>query len=214
MSEELLKPNSDKARSQEPRKEETLRTPQARVKKKHGFIQFVTSYAMRNRDSFLYHVIFGILGPRAIDVADDILKDGIDRMLHPRDTQYGSDYRRERGYRTYDSVSYRNYSDSESSRNSQKYEPMRYDRTPDPRTIEFRDRYQALKVLDDMKEAIHADRFCTIQQFYEFARRHAGINIAPNFTDEHWGWSNLEAARPEMTYNGSYVLRLPPTEEM
>lgn len=208
MSDQQLKPNSDKSRSNRAEV-----TEEAREIKKNGFRNFLMSILPKNSSSFLRHVIRGIIAPRTIDMVDDVLKDGIDRWLHPDDRRYYDDRRRD----SRDGVTYRDYDSLyESPRNSRSYEPEYRDINPDPRTIVFRRRETADIILEEMRDIIREKRFCTIGEFYTIAKKvtEGGINITPNFTDEKFGWSDLGGVRAQATYDGKWAIRFPRTEHI
>lgn len=214
MSDDIIRPNTDKAREERerPRREDVV------VRKRSGFREFLDGIMPRNSSGFLRHVLYGIIAPRTVDVVDDVLKDGIDRILHPDDPRdnYYDDYRYRR--REDRDVPYRSYDNYyESRKNSADYNPYQNERrSVDPRDIVFTKRETANMVLNEMREQIREDRFCTIGDFYEIVRKitRGKINITPTYVEETYGWSNLEGVRPEITYDGRYSLRLPRTERI
>ena len=209
---DMLKPNSDKYLAQEASKEPV------EVKKRSGFRDFLEAIRPKNPNSFLNHVLYHIIANSAVNVVEDVLKDGIDHWLHPDNQGYY--YRDDRYYRRGNpgGVSYRNYDSMyESDRNSRPYEPDRYsDRTPNPRDIIYSSRATADRVLEEMRACIYESKFCSIAEFYEILKRvtEGQVNITANYTEEVWGWSNLDGIRPETTYNGKYRIRFPRTEHL
>lgn len=203
-----IMPNTDEFREKKPKKSE----PPARVNKRSSFSKFLSSFGLKNTKGFLYHVVYHILEPSAINAVDDMLKDGIDAILHKDDPRYR---RRDDRRRNPGGVSYVDYNSmSESRSNSAPYERGRSADSPEPRDIVFRDRYTADCVLEDMRDYIDETNFCSIGDFYDIVKKETNgeINITPGFTSEKYGWFDLDGVRPEGTYDGRYRLRLPRTE--
>lgn len=209
MSDDIIRPNSDKAleNRERPRKDDVI------VRKRSGFMDFVDSLLPKDTNSFLRYILNKIIRPRTIDVVDDILKEGIDRALHPDNRDYYDDYSYRRSDRE---VPYYNYDARYESRRSSDYEPSRSERKVSPKEIEFRKRETAQIVLSEMKLVIREERFCTVGDFYEIVKRvtKGKIDISPTWAEESYGWSNLEGIRPEITYSGRYILPLPRTERI
>ena len=208
MADEIIKPNSDKYLDKHP----TDKEPAAKVKKRGSLSKFLSNIGPKNTKGFLYHVIYHILAPSAVNAVDDMLKDGIDALLHKDDPRYR---RRDDRRRNPGGVSYIDYNSmSETSSNSADY--RRSGDSPEPRDIVFRDRKTADYVLEEMRDYIYETNFCTIGDFYEIVKKatRGEVNITPGFTAEKYGWSDLDGVRPEGTYDGRYRLRLPSTEHM
>ena len=170
MADELIKPNSDAALERSERRD----VEPATVRKRSGFRDFLNAIRPKNPDSFLNHIFYDILRTAGLNVAEDILKDGIDAWLHPSDPRYRDSryYRRDDRRRGGNGVSYISYDNMyETPDNSRPYNDRYRDRSPNPREIVYRNRDTADMVLEEMRDYIYESGFVSIGEFYEILKR-------------------------------------------
>lgn len=67
---------------------------------------------------------------------------------------------------------------------------------------------EAELILETMYEIIGRHEECTVADLMQM------LGETPEFTQEKWGWTNLEGSRPRRAAGGGYVLELPPTESL
>ena len=136
-----------------------------------------------------------ILIPAIKKTIDDMISEGIHRLLYPGDTSGIS--RRTNASR----VSYRSYYDRPEIR------PAKDNRAAtvfDYDEIVFDTRGDAEAVLSQMEEIINHYQVCSVADLYDMA------NISnPPYTSVKYGWTSVRTATVVRARGGGYVIKLP-----
>jgi hypothetical protein len=161
-------------------------------------------------------VIVSVVRDTAIPAAKDLIYDTVQMSLHR--ALHGNDVpipRHRRGGRAsnYDDGPYTPYGRAsrpssrrrEDSRDRDGYQP----RTKrDWEDVVVDSRAEAEAVLDKMHEALHRYHQVTVLDLYDMCEMNS------DFTDETWGWKNLDRARIGRLRGGQYVIELPVPVEL
>lgn len=159
------------------------------------------------------YVVMEVLIPAAKDMMSDAISQGVDRTLfgdsRPRSRRAG-------GSSPYGRVNY-NAPYSRASReapwhNSRDEQPRRSMSRSSRATHDFDDivletRGEAEEVIDRLFDLISKYDVATVSDLYELT------GITGNFTDEKWGWTNLQGADVARV-RGGYLLNLPRPEPL
>lgn len=146
------------------------------------------------------YILWDVLIPAAKNTISDIIKGGLDMMLFGEGGTPSSRVQRERG-RSY--VSYRSYYDDD--RRDRHRVNRRAAHSFDDILFERRD--EAEEVLARLGDLIEEYGIASVEDFYDM------VGISSNYTDQKWGWYNINTARVVRVRDG-YTIRLPRTEEL
>lgn len=194
---EDYKPNSFKSREpqkqvEEPRKVEKVVNGSVRVKKKSGLSKFFSSFLTEDAPKIKEFVLLDVIIPSAKKTLLDVMS-----MI-----LYGADSRgRNVGNSPVTKVSYKtNYSS---------YSANPGFRQPVARTtysydeIIFANRGEAEMVLMAMDEIIAKYGFVKVADYYDL------VGTSGSYTDNNYGWPNLQSAQIVRLSNGEYTIKLP-----
>ena len=161
--------------------------------------RFLENFIADDMGNIVGYIIHDVLIPAAKSTLEDMVKGGIEILLHGE--QKGSRTRRDGG-RSY--VNYSGYSS-----------PRRDDRDRDRRDMSqrsrarhdfgdliFPSRGEAETVLSDLVDLTIDYGQATVANLYDFC------GITENFTDNKWGWTDLSSASVSRARDG-YLLNLP-----
>lgn len=162
--------------------------------------------------SAVNYVFMEVLIPAAKDAVSDAVSQGIERILFGegrspsgrRSFGRNDPARNRNGY-----VSYSQFS-SPSRRPTEEARPLsrRARETHNFNEILLNSRAEARDVLFGMKDIIDRYDVCSLSDLYKL------VGIVPQFTDEKWGWTDINDAREVRTRDGRYLLDLPPPESI
>lgn len=153
------------------------------------------------------YVIFDVLIPAARDTVIDAFTQGIERFFYP-DSRFSSRRTAYRagstGYQAYNrysgTSSYRPQQDPRMERQSV---PLRRQQiTHDFDEIILATSHEAREVLERLGDLIERYEAATVNDLYEL------VGITAQYTDEKWGWTDLQSASVIKTRHG-YLLGLP-----
>lgn len=196
--------NSHKSREEHVERRVTEKVVKGKVKQKKK------SLGKRMSESFLEddssnvgrYIIWDVLIPAAKDTLFDILTNAGRMFLYGENEKPGR-ISRDRG-KSY--VSYSSYYDDDRDRRRDR---TRVNRRPTQNFSEiiFDYKEDAEEVLDRMADLLDDYQMVTVGDLYDL------IGQSSNYTDQKWGWYNLNTARVVRCRDG-YSLRLPRTEEL
>lgn len=152
-----------------------------------------------------------VLRPAFQDMVADAVTTGVERMIFGEARVGGGSRRRTGGGASTNFVNYRGYSgDPRGSGPARREDPRpqlsrQARRSHDFGEIVLGSRAQANDVLDQMFALLDKYGVVSVKDLLVM------VDIAPEFTDEKWGWDSLAGADARRTRDG-YLLVLPPTE--
>lgn len=152
------------------------------------------------------YIVGDVLIPAARDMIVDASTQGVERVVfgesRSSSRRGGSRSAGPNGYVPYNRPSaFRSGGAREEPRNMSR----RARATHDFDEIILASRVEADAVLDQLSYLIEKYETATVADLYEM------VNLAKNFTDDKWGWSNMENASVSRVRNG-YLLNLPAPE--
>lgn len=163
------------------------------IKKKNRVRKFTDIFISEDVANVKSYVLMDVLVPAVKKAISDIVTDGIDMILYG-----GTGGSRKRGNNT-SYVSYRSYSD------------RRDDRRQDPAVsrsgysyddIILNTRAEAEEVMLQMTELLDRYGIVSVADLYDL------VGITGNYTDNHYGWTQLRSAEVIHVRDG-YLLKLP-----
>lgn len=149
----------------------------------------------------MQYILWDVLIPAAKNTISDIIKGGLDMLLFGEGSAPSSRVRRDRG-KSY--VSYRSYYDEDKRRDSYRVNRRATHNFDD---LIFDSREDAEEVLNHLGDLIDEYSMASVADFYDM------VGVTSNFTDQKWGWYNINTARVVRCRDG-YTIRLPRTEEI
>lgn len=167
------------------------------VKKKQGmFSRVKENFTGEDAESVIQYVVFEVLLPSAKTALSDAVSQGFERLLFGESRPRSSAYRPGGGTTT----NYQRYA-------SQPKADPREARTRERRSNDFGDiivetRGQAEETLERLHDLIQMYNVATVADLYEL------VAISGNFTDNKWGWTNLNGSRVQSVREG-YLVVLP-----
>ena len=106
-------------------------------------------------------------------------------------------------------VSYQNYYKKGSkSRYSERSSIRRYDAYNDPIEIHVSRKSEAENILEYMYSIIQEYKIASLAQFYEYVGYYDDHKVERNYTDNNYGWINIDRAEVIKAHEG-YILRMP-----
>lgn len=170
-------------------------------KKKKSLISRVSDSMLEDSSSnVLEYIVWDVLVPAAKNTISDIIKGGLDMLLFGEGSAPSRQVRRERG-KSY--VSYRSYYDGDRRDNYR----VNHRATHNFDDLIFDRREEAEEVLNRLGDLIDEYNMASVADFYDM------VGVTSNFTDQKWGWYNINTARVVRCRDG-YTIRLPRTEEL
>lgn len=202
---ENYKPNSHKSKeenteiaTQEKRAEKVV-TAGVQVKKKSGFAKFADNFIEEDSRTVKDYIFKEVLKPALKKAISDMTKGAIDLWLYG-DANVSRDYtlRNTNASR----ISYQSYYRDDRDYNRA---PIRNYRTGnyDFANVAFDSMGDAQEVLKRMDEIMARYHLVRVADLYDLA------GIAGTYTDNDWGWMDIQSASVSRTYDGKYIIRLP-----
>lgn len=158
------------------------------------------------------HVLEDVLYPAAKDTLVDAITQGVEARV------FGHDAKPRRGSssRSSDSrsfVSYNRYSSDPRGSRSTRDEPRQSMSSRGRRNHDFDEiildsRAEANEVLERMYDLLEKYQVVSVHDLYVM------VDIVPSFTDEKWGWEDLQGSGISRSRNGGYLLNLPKPEPL
>ncbi len=193
------KPNSNRfkveqAKNDDEKRVEKIVTGQVKTKKKSKFSKFTEEFISEDAKNVKSYVFGEVLIPAIKKAISDIVTDGIDIIL------YGES-RKRNGRSTADRVSYRSYYDQDrrvSSGNQRMAVAAGYSYDD----IILSTRGEAEEVLARMDELMATYGLVRVADLYDL------VGITGNYTDNKYGWMNIQSARIDRVREG-YIIRMP-----
>lgn len=171
--------------------------------------RFIETFFAGQAEGLGGHLLIDIVVPMAKDMLRNVVMQGLDQILSPKDEQYRSNDRP--GFRpqpTPARTSYNRMSGSTPpwSREEPRQVPRSVRANHEFDTIILPDRAAAQKVLDTMRDRLARYESVSVQEFYSM------MDVTGDWTDNRWGWT--EIGNPEIRWvrGGGYVLDLPKPE--
>lgn len=152
------------------------------------------TFSKENTESVGDYLVFDIIIPWIKDGIVDVVTNGVNMLI------YG-DSRGGRNKKTdYTSKSKVSYRDGDRTNYSKKARASQ-----DFSDIVLGSRTDALNVLSSLRSRIEEYDACTVADFYDL------VDITSNFTDNNYGWTDLQSAYISQV-RGGYILVLPKPE--
>ena len=174
-------PNSYKSKQEKEKKIEKVAT--GNVKKKPSFL---VNFFENDFDEVIQYIFQDVLLPAAKRMLADALNNGLEMLLFDR--------RNNSTRGTVEYVSYNGY-----SKRNQVQERSRSGRLKE---ITFASRSEAEIVLENLYNICEEYGLVSVADFYDLA------GIPGEFTDNKYGWRNVEASRIRLSRDG-YIIELP-----
>lgn len=196
--------NSHKSKEEIVEKRVKSKIVKGNVKKRKKTLGRKVSETFLEDDSsnVIQYILWDVLIPSAKDMISDIIKGGIDMLLFGENKEPSRIHRdRDKSY-----VSYRSYYERD-KRND------RYNRSSSRRSsnnfddILFESRSEAEEVLDFIVNLIDEYGLASVADFYDL------VGMTSHYTDQKWGWYNVNTARVVRCRDG-YSIRFPRVEEL
>lgn len=168
----------------------------AKTKKKSGLTKFTDVFVAEDIASVKNYIITDVLVPAVKTAISDIVRNGIDMLLYGE----ASSPRKSGGMSS--KVSYRNYSQysSRDSRDTRASGKTATSYSYDDVVIDSRG--EAEEVLARMDELLGTYGIVSVADFYDL------VGITGNYTDNKYGWCNLNNAQVMRVREG-YMIKLP-----
>ena len=196
---EDFKPNSNKSKEEEPKKEIQQVTQGKVIRKKKTVGQkFADVFLSEDIESVKGYVVFDVIVPAIKDAIFETIKGSIEMLFYggysaPRKTK-------REGGKTY--VQYGSYYKSDNNRSNRTGVTDRGSRS-DYTNLIFDSRAEAEEVLGNLQDIVASEfEQATVADLYELA------GITSSFTDNKWGWLDLRGANVKRVREG-YQLNLP-----
>lgn len=188
--------HKEKNKKEERKKVKKVTSSNVRFKNKTFGRKFSETFFNNSLDGVISYVVQEVLIPYAKDTIYDAMTNGLDFLM------YGTE-RKKSSNKKSPYVSYTKYYDD---RNERRKISEKSRRTHNFEETLFESRWDAQEVLDGMLDILEDQRFVTVADYYDLC------GIAPEFTDENYGWTNLRTAEVRKERNGGFSIRLPKTE--
>lgn len=194
---ENYKPNSYKYKAEqeesaiEKKKVEKVVSGTVKNKKKNEIQKFANVFVSEDIQNVKTYIVMDILIPSLKRALSDIVKNGIDMILYGESGGRSNSKASKVSYRSYyDKVNDRDYSNNR----------IRTGYSYDDIVIESRG--EAEEVLDRMNELLSVYKIVSVADLYDL------VGITGNYTDNKYGWTDLNSARVVSVRDG-YLLKLP-----
>lgn len=182
----------DKCAPMPERRTEKIVTGEVRQRKKTGLSRAGRFFMPGDLDSIKNYILMDVLGPSIRRAVSDIVCNGINMLLGEQPVR--------RSGQPGAKVSYRQYYGEPDSR--REYARPRAQAQYDYDDIIFDSRGDAEEVLFRMEELLERFEAVSVADLFDMA------GISCNYTDNKYGWTDLQAAHVERVRDG-YVIRLP-----
>lgn len=204
------KPEKEAPKKEEPKKVEKIIEGTAQVRKKPLGKRFLALFGGGDAKGVGQYVIFDVLVPALREMIVDAGQEAIRRLVLGESASGNRRGSRPSGY-SGGYTSYGSYSRPSWQRDPRE-EPRRdvsrrARATHDFGEIVIGTRHEAEEVLDSLDERIDLYGQATVTDLYDL------VGISSSFTDEKWGWTNLQGTSVSRT-RGGFVLNLPRPETL
>lgn len=209
MSDDKLPSNSkvakDRAEKKPAKKQEDERhfekvvtsTP---VQKKRGIgKKFSETFLGDNFHNVGEYILFDVLIPAAKATVSDIVSQGIEMLMFGESGSRSRNTRRDGG-RSY--ISYNNYSRDRGNQRDRQTRTINRRAAHSFDDIILESRSEAEEVLDNLIESTVQYGYASVADLYDL------VGITHNYTDQKWGWDNLNNASVRRVREG-YLIELP-----
>lgn len=203
ITDEEFPSNSHKSKETKIEKRVTEKVVKGKVKKKKKSLGSRMSESFLEDDSanVFQYILWDVLVPAAKNTISDVVTNAVQMFLFGENREPDRIRRdRNRSYVSYSSY----YEDDRKPRHGHRVNRRASQNFDD---IFFDYREDAEEVLDRLADLLDQYNMVTVQDLYDL------VGITSNYTDQKWGWYNLNTARVVRCRDG-YALRLPRTEEM
>lgn len=201
-----------------PKKVEQITTNPVKTRKKPLGRRFLDLFMQGNPTGVAQYVLLEVVIPAIRDVVTDSISQGAERLIYgeARSTS------RRTGQRPGGAGGYISYNRYAASTPPWKKDPREESRptmsrqaraTHDFSELVLSTRVEASDVLDKMGGLIAQYGQVTVADLYDMCGLSADRNDPKWFTDEKWGWTNLDRAGIQRIQNG-YLLDLPKPEQL
>ena len=189
--------DTQKENEQKPKREnqKAVVTEQVKTKQKTKWDKFKEAFVAEDGQSVGDYLLFDVLVPAIKKTIKDMVDNGTDMIL------YGSSDRRRSRDLPANRVSYRNYYDDNRS-NRSIYNDGRPRNAYGYDEIIFMSRGDAEAVKYRMEEILNQYGIVRVADYYELSGR------SSSYTDNNYGWNNLDTARITRDSSGGYYLEL------
>lgn len=168
------------------------------IRKKNSFKRLKGAIFEETVSDIKDYVIMDLIVPRFRDGINGLFKNALDIMGDSIEAMiYGKGAPRTRSSSSTGHIDYRGISDGKKPQNNQK-KYVGYD------DILFPSRARAMQTLDDMLEILDKYKKVRLADYYESAD-----STGNGYTDNDYGWTNLEGVKPVQVSGGRYILSLP-----
>lgn len=200
---EVTYPSNSKSSKQPPPKPkvEPVVTGEVTQRKKGAWFRAKESIISEDSHSVGQYVVLEVLLPAFKNMLSDAVSKGVDALLFGE----GSRVRSARGDRPGGYVNYTAVRQARRTEPSYGVISPRGRAQHDFNDVILQTRGEAEDVLEGLRQLVGQYQVATVQDFYGL------VGITGNFTDEKWGWYDLQGAgiRP---VRGGYLIVLPRTE--
>lgn len=178
------------------KKVEKVISGKAKVKSKSEVRKLTDVFISEDAANVKNYIFMDVLVPAIKKAISDIVRDGIDMILYGEAGRNKSSSRTPGGYVSYSS----RYNDRDDRRSDNNRNRNGY-------AYSFKDIYldtkgEAEEVLDRMFELLEEYKMVSVADLYDL------VGITANYTDNNYGWTNLQNAESVRTRDG-YLIKLP-----
>lgn len=177
----------------QPKKEKVI-TGKATKKKKSEVGKLANSVITEDIANVKNYIVQDVLIPSFKKAISDIVTNGIDMLL------YGETGVTKRSGGTSSRVSYRNYYDKGGDGKAKK---VSSGSSYDFDEILVDSYAQADKILSEMDAQIGEFGSVTVADMYNYA------GLEASWTDNKYGWTNINSAKADRTRDGKYIIKMP-----
>lgn len=196
--------NSHKSKEEvkiEKRVSEKVVKGKVKKKKKSLGARMSESFLEDDSSNVFQYILWDVLIPAAKDTIFDVLTNA-GRMFLYGDNKAPDRVRRDRG-KSY--VSYSSYYEEDRRERPRRAVNRRASQNFDDIFFDYRE--DAEEVLDRLSDLVDEYQMASVGDLYDL------VGMTSNYTDQKWGWYNLNTARVVRCRDG-YALRMPRTEEL
>lgn len=177
------------------------------ARKRSPFKKLVENFIPGKPSDVARNVIWDVLIPGAKDMVQDSAMSFIERMFtgenRPSNRLRGSFVQNSYGQSGIQQTNYGGYSQPKQNNQRQMSREARSKHNFDE--LLFETRVEAENTIAFLESRIAEYRAVTVADLYE------ALNMKGDYTDDKWGWDNLDDARVSR-HRGAYLLDLPPTK--
>lgn len=175
------------------KKVEKVISGKAKAKQKSEVRKLTDIFISEDAANVKNYIFMDVLVPAIKKAISDIVRDGIDMILYGEAGRKRSDSRSNASYVSYGS----RYNDRDDRRNdSNRRQGYDY------KDIYLDTKGEAEEVLDRMFELLEEYKMVSVADLYDL------VGITANYTDNNYGWTNLQNAESVRTRDG-YLIKLP-----